>query len=819
MNPPDPTVYRVRVRDLVEFVLRRGDLSAGRDFVRADRGPQGTRAHLARQRSRPAGYRKEVRVAHEEPGDGFVLRVQGRLDGVFEEAGGVVVEEIKTVQGAWDGEPDPLHWAQVRCYGCLHAREHGLQSLTLQLAYIHLDNGRVLEIRETRTRGELDAFFEAAVAVYWAWIRERHAWCRARDESLRRLPFPFPVYRAGQRDLAVAAYRALSRGRSLFLEAPTGIGKTMSVLFPAVKALGEGRLERLYYLTARNVGQGLAEEAAARLRAAGARLRAVTLSARERVCVRDGVPCDPQACPLARGYYDRIHAALRAALDLEEIHRPALEQVGRAHQVCPYALSLDVSEWVDAVICDYNYVFDPQVYLRRHFDETGLRAGFLVDEAHNLVDRAREMFSADLDTCELDAVRRAMGGRSRCARALGRLAAVLRELAGSGPPPADPGEFDFEPRETRAGAQPDGAVAGTRVRRALPPGLEAPLAAALETAEDWLAANQPADFRQDLLRLYFRLKNLQRTAGLYDARYATLLGAAARGGAVIRLFCLDPSGLLRDAAGRAAAAVFFSATLTPLEYYRELLGGDTSDPLLRLASPFPPENLAVCLHAGLRTDFRARAGSLGRVAKAIETFVGARPGNYLVYLPSYRYLNDLAAQFQPPHAGTEVVIQRPGMTDDGRAAFLARFQSGTPGTVVGFGVLGGIFGEGIDLVGERLIGVAIVGVGLPQLSPERNVIRDYFEEKTGDGFGYASLYPGMNRVLQAAGRVIRSERDRGAVLLVDARFAEARYRRLMPAAWEPAVVRGEDELGRILGRFWSAAGPSTGNPVGIGPGI
>ena len=424
-------VLSVQVRELVEFALREGDLGGARDFVGPNRALAGTRGHQRLQRSRPAGYQKEVRLSHEIETAEFILRIQGRIDGLLvtregerprepkmpgqsgHESGDVrargdarppadveevLLEEIKTVQGGWDRVADPLHWAQAKIYGYIYAHDNALEQIDIQLTYLDLDTGELTEFRNQFTLTDLSAFFEQTTAIYLDWLRAHHHWCQQRDESIRALTFPFTRYRSGQRQLAVAAYRALARGGRLFLEAPTGIGKTISVLFPAIKALGEGKLERIFYLTARTVGRAVAEKAIADLRQAGLRLRTLTLTAKEKICVQEGQPCDALTCPFARGYYDRRRPAMRAALAREEITRPVLEAVSREHQVCPFELGLDVSSWVDVVVCDYNYVFDPKVYLRRHFAEEPGDYAFLVDEAHNLVDRAREMFSADLET-------------------------------------------------------------------------------------------------------------------------------------------------------------------------------------------------------------------------------------------------------------------------------------------------------------------------------------------------------------------------------------------------------------------------------------
>ena len=431
-------IFSVPVRDLVEFALRQGDLGGERDFVGPRRALAGTRGHQKLQRSRPAGYQMEVRLCHEIETADFILRIQGRIDGLLASAEEVLLEEIKTVQGGWDRVADPLHWAQAKLYGFIYAHDNALEQLAIQLTYLDLDTGELTELRERFTATELATFFEQTTAIYLDWLRAHCDWCQQRDETIRSLTFPFAGYRPGQRQLAVAAYRVFARGGRLFLEAPTGIGKTISALFPAIKALGEGKLERIFYLTARTVGRAVAEKACADLRQAGLRLRTLTLTAKEKVCVQEGQPCDPLTCPFARGYYDRRRPAMRDALAREDLTRPVIEAVSREHQVCPFELSLDLSSWVEVVVCDYNYVFDPRVYLRRHFAEEPGDYAFLVDEAHNLVDRAREMFSADLETREIADVRRALKQAvPRCARALTRLSSALRKLARPATAPPD----------------------------------------------------------------------------------------------------------------------------------------------------------------------------------------------------------------------------------------------------------------------------------------------------------------------------------------------------------------------------------------------
>jgi len=811
-------VYTVQVRELVEFVLRRGDLGGASRFVGSDRALAGIRGHQKIQRSRPPGYLTEIPVDFKVETNDFILSIRGRIDGLLSGSGEVLVEEIKTIQGIWDKQADPLHWAQAKFYAFFYATDHNFKNVVVQLTYLELETGQMTELREAFTIEELDAFFNEAANVYVAWLRELQEWRELRNHTIRHLAFPFAKYRPGQRELAVAVYRALVNGGRLFLAAPTGIGKTISALFPAVKALGEGKIERVFYLTARTIGRTVAEKALADLRQVGLKLRAVTLTAKEKVCVRDGQPCDAATCPLANGYYDRVKPAIRAALAREAIDRSTLEAVGQAHQVCPFELSLDVSLWADAVICDYNYVFDPRVYLRRHFSEEEREYAFLVDEAHNLVDRAREMFSAALETREILTTRRALRqALPRCAKALMRLSTGMRKLANRGASPdenieasdpalelnlfAIPAANERTSIRNRGRALTDAAMVSTTALREFPAELSDLIEDAMEQAEIWLARNQPAPFRDDLLTLYFQLFAFRRTADLYDERFVTIVQADAS--VSVRLFCVDPSFLLLQALARGKAAVFFSATLTPVDYYRHLLGGCAKDPVLQLHSPFSPEHLAVFIHDRIQTHLKARTESLEEVAQAIEALVQSRSGNYLIYFPSYQYLNDVRRVFQAANPSVKVLAQTPGMTESERETFLAAFSLEHTETLAGFAVLGGIFGEGIDLMGDRLIGAVIVGVGLPQLCIERDLVRDYFQERNARGFDYAYTFPGMNRVLQAVGRVIRSETDRGVVLLIDSRFNEMRYRRLFPPWWQFLRVRHPDQLCAAVASFWN----------------
>jgi len=778
-----PHALSVSVREMVEFVLRTGNLGGERDFFSPSRALEGTRGHQKIQKLRPPGYQAEVRVKHQLQQPEFVLTIRGRIDGVLQTADSLLIEEIKTVLGGWNKTADPLHWAQAKIYAWIYATEHNNpQRIEILLSYLDLDSGASTEFRETFALRALGEFFQSVTSVYLEWASRQHEWMKLRDTTITALTFPHGQYRPGQRTLAVATYRALVNGTKLFAEAPTGIGKTVSVLFPAIKALGEGHIEKIFFLTAKNTGRAIAEQTVAAMRHSGLRLRSITITAKDKICFNDGRPCEIQTCQFATGYYDRLKPALSEALAHDSLNQSALEAVARKHKVCPFALSLDAALWADLIICDYNYFFDPGVSLKRFFAEEGGDYAVLVDEAHNLVDRARDMFSAELTRAEIADLREQFADRvAVCAKPLRKIEKCFtqyRKLAKAN-------------RENEA-----------LVMREPPAEVLAALRNFLEWATEWLLLNEPADFRAPFLELYFRCRSFLRTAELFDERYATIFETSAHFER-LRLFCIDPSQGIQNALRRGKSALFFSATLRPIDYYREVLGGEIGDTALQLESPFPKENLAVLIHHQIRTDFRGRDSSYATVAQAIGALVASRLGNYLIFFPSFKYLEAVRTEFQREHPFVPAISQSASMPETDRQNFMAAFQSDLARPLVGFAVLGGVFGEGIDLVGDRLVGAVVVGVGLPQLCLERDLIRHYFNQKNGRGFEYAYAYPGLNRVIQAAGRVIRSETDRGVALLIDTRFAQAPYRDLLPQWWSITPVRASAQIAERAAKFWT----------------
>jgi DNA excision repair protein ERCC-2 len=775
----------VSVHRLVEFVLQSGDLTAG-GFQKRDRAQAGTQGHRQVQRSRPEGYQAEVEVAYRVEGSNPSLEVRGRIDGLYAGEEPVIIEEIKTTTLSLDlvsEDHNPLHWAQAQCYAFMYAQKQNLSGVSVHLTYYHLDSRKEKTFERYFTLAELEAFFTSLVTAYIGWFQKISALQVRRDQSIWQLEFPYENYRPGQRDMAVAVYKAIRASDRLYVQSPTGVGKTIAALFPAVKALGQGLITKIFYLTAKTPGRLVAEKALDDMRQAGLNLRSVTLTAKEKICFCPPANCDPESCPFARGYFDKVKLALEEIDQHQDFTRPVIEEIARQYQICPFEFSLDLALWMDCIICDYNYAFDPRVYLHRFFDFTAEPYVFLIDEAHNLPDRARAMYSAELNKQTVLELQRTLKPHlPKLAKKLNVVNKILLEI--------------------RKACQAEGKDA--LVEYELPKELLKAIREFSQKAEDWLALNLPADFRPELLDFYFSCLNYLRTAEYFDTFYVSYFERQGQSDLKAKLFCLDPAPMLAEPLERSRSAVFFSATLLPIDYFMKLLTGASNHPQRIFQSPFPQENVCLLVHNKISTKYAGRADSYAAVAEAIETVCSAHTGNYLVYFPSYAYLAAVLELLKERLPERQLLVQDRAMTEAEREDFLARFSAGNQETLIGLAVMGGIFGEGIDLVGERLIGVVVVGVGVPQLGLERDLIKAYFDNQSGNGFAFAYQYPGFNRVQQATGRVIRTETDRGIIVLIDDRFTHTRYRQLFPSHWRGyQIVQTPNEMKEKLMRFWS----------------
>ena len=789
---------KISIRNLVELILRSGDID--NRLVSSNRMLEGTRIHQKIQKESGDNYAKEVFLSYDYQLQGFTIRLEGRADGIITQTDGIIIDEIKSTARPLeyiDDDFSQLHWAQARCYAFIYCVQNDLKDIFVQLTYFHIETEEKKIIRKAFTLKELQEYMSQLLDKYMVWASMSDSWNTLRDMSIKELQFPFENYRKGQRELAVAVYKTIMQEKKLFVQAPTGIGKTISTLFPAVKAFGEQHISKIFYLTAKTITRQVAEEAFTKMRAGGLKFRTLTLTAKEKTCFQSEVNCNPDFCEYAKGHYNRVNSALIDILkNSEYFSREIIEQYAEKHKVCPFEFALDISLWADCIICDYNYVFDPRVYLKRFFLNNDGDYAFLVDEAHNLVDRAREMFSAQISKTTFYEARKAIKNHQpKIAKVLGKVNTYMISL--------------------RKQCIDDGYI----INKGELSELYKLLNRFISEAEEWIVKNQSKGIEgfDLLLEAYFSATAFLKISEFFDHRYVTFI-EADRSEVRVKLFCIDPSFLLAEAVKRGKTAVLFSATLTPLSYFIDILGGEKDDYNINLCSPFDNSKLCLLVDDEVSTKYKNRENSYDTIVEIIKTAVEMRKGNYLVYFPSYKYMNEVYFRFTEQYPDINSFIQENSMSEEERESFLNRFQPDNSEAMVCFGVLGGIFSEGIDLKGDRLIGAIIIGVGLPQISVEQDIIMDYFNRKNGMGYENAYMFPGMNKVLQAAGRVIRSENDRGMVLLIDERFSQRNYKNLFPKHWEHNIrVRSTDEIKTRLKNFWCSRKEEK-NDVTIKPG-
>jgi DNA excision repair protein ERCC-2 len=749
------------VRTLVEYVFSNGSIDSR--FHSQSTLLDGTRIHQRIQKTYQETDQKEVYFRTEIPFGDLSYIIDGRCDGLLFRDGAVVVDEIKSFSQPLEqisGEGYPVHWAQAKMYAYMYSLDHELTDITVQLSYVHVETEAKKYYQKTYTFSELASFALEMIEGYAPYAMLQHEHYSKRNESIKALNFPFAAYRAGQRKLAGAVYKTILDKKSLFAKAPTGIGKTISTLFPAVKAMGEGHINRIFYLTAKTITRTTAEEAFTRMRFGGQCIKTITITAKDKVCFKDETICQKDYCEFANGYYDRINGAILDILKNEDgITREVLETYARKHTVCPFEFSIDLAYAVDVIICDYNYIFDPRVSLKRLIEEQKKSAVLLVDEAHNLVDRGREMFSASLNKATFLQLKKDFRGKGKpiydTAHQVNTWFIALKKKK------TEQNEFVLEELDS---------------------GLQLKLLQFLEAAEHGLQI----ETSQNLLDAYFMVKNFLKIVELLDDHYV-IYGEKDKHDFQVKLFCIDPAKPLQQMGKGYRSMVFFSATLSPLPYYQDILGGREEDYLLSIPTPFSKEQVDVFIKP-LSTRYRDREHTKDAIVSLVQSLLKKRPGNYLIFFPSYQYLLAVYDLFKQTDPETKTLIQATGMSEGEREAFLGAFKPEQNDTLLGFAVLGGIFSEGVDLIGDRLNGVVVVGVGLPQLCFERNLIKDHFYKQGKNGYDYAYVYPGMNKVLQAGGRLIRSEADQGTIVLIDDRFLQKQYQLLLPLEWKEYTI-------------------------------
>ena len=785
MEKGEKKTVRVSVRNLVEFILRGGDIdNRTSGTMEKEAMLMGGRLHRKIQRSMGSDYHAEVSLKTRIPCSGFQLQVEGRADGIIiheeEGAPSVTIDEIKGVLRDLEhiSEPVDVHLAQAKCYAYIYADQNDLKRIGVQMTYCNLDTEEIKRFHKEYTVDELTEWFTELIRQYEKWAEFQIEWERKRNASIKQTKFPF-AYRPGQRDVAAAVYRTILRKKKLFIQAPTGVGKTISTVFPAVKAVGEGLGDKIFYLTAKTITRTVAERAFGTMQDQGLNMKVITLTAKEKICFCEETVCNPDACPYAKGHFDRVNDAVYDILMKEnKIDRMAIERQSEKFKVCPFELSLDISTWVDAVICDYNYVFDPNAHLKRFFSEGS--AGnyiFLIDEAHNLVERGREMYSAVLykeDFMELK--RDVIHLNGKLARRLGEVNKLFLELK----------------RECE-NYQILNSVSHIALK----------LMNLMAEMENFLDEPVDDELRERVLNLYFQVRSFVSIHDILDENYVIYSELESDGRFKIKLFCVNPAENLSAYLDYGSGTVFFSATLLPIHYYKSLLSVEKDDYAIYAESSFPKENMLLLQARDVSTRYTMRNENMyRRYADYILQMVKSKKGNYMVFFPSYRFMEEVCGYFVEITDEVDILIQSQNMSEKEKEDFLKEFEKERKNSLAGFCVMGGVFSEGIDLTEDRLIGAAIVGTGLPQVCNDREIVKGYFDARKMAGFDYAYLYPGINKVLQSAGRVIRTETDRGVILLLDERFSQRQYRESFPREWGSLRICTAATLKDYIESFW-----------------
>ena len=776
------TRIQISVRNLVEFIFRSGDIDN-----RIGKGAQkeamqeGSRMHRKIQGRMGMEYRAEVPLKLEVPQEQYVLALEGRADGIITNVDGVTVDEIKCMYTDVTRFEEPIfvHKAQAMCYAYIYALQNGLDQISVQLTYCDLDTEEICRFEEAFSFFWLERWFQDMMEAYRKWTDFQFTWRKIRQTSIQTLEFPFP-YREGQYKLVGDVYRTIHRKKILFIQAPTGTGKTISTLFPAIRAVGENLGDKIFYLTAKTITRTVAKDTCDLLKAKGYRGKVIVLTAKEKMCPCEEMDCNPSNCLRAKGHYDRVNDAVYDLITTEEdFTRERMLAQAEKYQVCPFEMSLDASLYADIIICDYNYVFDPNVYLKRFFSEE--EKGdyiFLVDEAHNLVERGREMYSAVLVKEEILTVKKLVRGKDRKLEAA--LEKCNRQML----------EWKRE-CETYTIYESIGAFAFSLMRL-------------MSLLDIFLQSRGEMPERKEVTEFYLNLRHFMNMFERVDENYVLYSDFDETDRFCLHLYCVNPSVNLQECLERGKSTIFFSATLLPVNYYKNLLSSKKDNYAVYADSAFREEQRLLFIGRDVSSLYTRRTlGEFHRIALYIQQVLRAKKGNYLIFFPSYRFMEDVYEQFLTVNEQeADCMMQSGNMNEADREEFIQEFSNPRGKSLAAFCVLGGIFSEGIDLKEDLLIGVLIVGTGLPQICNQREILKEYYQEENGQGFDYAYQYPGMNKVLQAAGRVIRTASDRGIIGLLDERFLRSDYRQLFPREWSQYEVHTLDSLPGALEAFW-----------------
>ena len=774
-------IIKVSIRNLVEFIMRHGSID--NRYTSSIKAIEGIRGHQRVQKSYGDNYTAEVPLKYTLTYEDLEIMVEGRADGILIEDEKTIIDEIKTTTKDLlliDENTNPLHWAQAKCYGYIYSMQNELDNIDIQITYYNIDTKSTRILRQSYTLKELEEFFFWLIDEYKSWAQLESDWVNKRNESIKKLKFPFENYRPGQRELAVRVYKSITDSKKCFAQAPTGTGKTISTLFPAIKAMGEDKTSKIFYLTAKTITREVAQNTISLMRKKDLNLKAVTITAKEKICKMDEVNCNPEYCPYANGYFDRINNSLKDILaKYNDYSKDNIEKISEEYMLCPFELSLDLTNLSDVIICDYNYVFDPRVYLKRFFDTKTTDYTFLIDEAHNLVDRAREMYSATLNEEKFVKVKKLISKKDK------RITRVIKEI-----------QSYFEDKLEDLTTLDENDL----VESEAPLELCEILSSFIKFVDEYLARTNEEN--EELMDLYFDVYSFLSISDFYDKNYTTIYTKTFNG-MTIKIYCVNPQKVIEERMKKAKSNIIFSATLIPMDYFMKMYSYDEEDFIINLKSPFDVKNRLLMIGDNVATTYNKRFETSEDIASYIANCVQAKKGNYMVFFPSYKYMELVFDKMKENYPYINTSIQESNMSEEEKEEFLSMFDEDNKETHVGFCVLGGHFSEGIDLTNDKLIGVIIVGVGMPQIGIERDIIKDHMKD-SNKGFDYAYVYPGMIKVLQAAGRCIRTDDDKGVILLLDKRYSQRRYQSLFPYEWYPNFrVRKSDDVKTLCEKFWS----------------
>ena len=774
-------IIKISIRNLVEFIMRHGSID--NRYTSSIKAIEGIRGHQRVQKSYGDNYTAEVPLKYTLTYEDLEIMVEGRADGILIEDEKTIIDEIKTTTKDLlliDENTNPLHWAQAKCYGYIYSMQNELDNIDIQITYYNIDTKSTRILRQSYTLKELEEFFFWLIDEYKSWAQLESDWVNKRNESIKKLKFPFENYRPGQRELAVRVYKSITDSKKCFAQAPTGTGKTISTIFPAIKAMGEDKTSKIFYLTAKTITREVAQNTISLMRKKDLNLKAVTITAKEKICKMDEVNCNPEYCPYANGYFDRINNSLKDILaKYNDYSKENIEKISEEYMLCPFELSLDLTNLSDVIICDYNYVFDPRVYLKRFFDTKTTDYTFLIDEAHNLVDRAREMYSATLNEEKFVKVKKLISKKDK------RITKVIKEI-----------QSYFEDKLEDLTTLDENDL----VESEAPLELCEILSSFIKFVDEYLARTNEEN--EELMDLYFDVYSFLSISDFYDKNYTTIYTKTFNG-MNIKIYCVNPQKVIEEKMKKAKSNIIFSATLIPMDYFMKMYSYDEEDFIINLKSPFDVKNRLLMIGDNVATTYNKRFETSCDIASYIANCVQAKKGNYMVFFPSYKYMELVFEKMKENYPDINTSIQESNMSEEEKEEFLSMFDEDNKETHVGFCVLGGHFSEGIDLTNDKLIGVIIVGVGMPQIGIERDIIKDHMKD-SNKGFDYAYVYPGMIKVLQAAGRCIRTDDDKGVILLLDKRYSQRIYQSLFPYEWYPNFrVRKSDDVKTLCEKFWS----------------